>query len=133
MVAAALVLICTKSVPALLFGVSGNLPWLLTVPAIAIIGREIAMSALREWAASQGGALHQAVAVNNLGKWKTGTQMVSLTLLLLSLDSGVSVLASWEPLLVTIGVVLLYISAGLAVGSFSVYVKAILQAVMNKP
>ena len=40
----------------------------------AIIGREIAMSALREWAASLGGAAHEAVAVSSLGKWKTATQ-----------------------------------------------------------
>jgi phosphatidylglycerophosphate synthase len=40
----------------------------------AIIGREITMSALREWAAALGGEAHKAVAVNNLGKWKTATQ-----------------------------------------------------------
>ena len=33
------------------------------------------MSALREWAAALGEEAHKAVAVNNLGKWKTATQV----------------------------------------------------------
>ena len=37
----------------------------------------------------------QAVAVNNLGKWKTATQMVALTLLLASRDGGYWF--SWTP------------------------------------
>lgn len=41
------------------------------------------MSALREWAAALGPDAHSAVAVSWLGKWKTATQMASLTLLLL--------------------------------------------------
>lgn len=40
----------------------------------AIIGREIAMSALREWAASVSQEAHKAAAVSQLGKWKTTTQ-----------------------------------------------------------
>jgi phosphatidylglycerophosphate synthase len=39
-----------------------------------IIGREIAMSALRELAASLGGEAYSAVAVSAWGKWKTATQ-----------------------------------------------------------
>lgn len=50
---------------------------------LIIISREITVSALREWAASLGGDSHGAVAVNWIGKWKTATQMASLTLLLL--------------------------------------------------
>jgi len=46
----------------------------------AIIGREIAMSALREWAASVGEEAHKAVAVSQLGKWKTTTQVYCLHL-----------------------------------------------------
>lgn len=41
----------------------------------ASIGREITMSALREWAATMGGAARDAVAVNSLGKWKTASQV----------------------------------------------------------
>nr|PNR45039.1 hypothetical protein PHYPA_014810 [Physcomitrium patens] len=85
MVATTLVLLCTRPPVAALAKVG---PWLLPVPAITIIGREITMSALREWAASQGGDVRQAVAVNSLGKWKTAAQMVALTLLLAGRDGG---------------------------------------------
>ncbi|KAF8402792.1 hypothetical protein HHK36_010883 [Tetracentron sinense] len=136
MVAAVLVLLCTKPLEIAMFG---QLPWLLTVPSIAIIGREamveilmitamvqilmitITMSAVREWAASQNGRVLEAVAVNNLGKWKTATQMIALTILLATRDNSLS-----GPLfLVATGVVLLYISAGLAVWSLAVYMRKI--------
>ncbi|MQL93689.1 hypothetical protein Taro_026352 [Colocasia esculenta] len=83
MVAATLVLLCTRPLEVAGF----QMPWLLTVPSIAIIGREITMSAVREWAASQDSKVLEAVAVNNLGKWKTATQMTALTILLASRDS----------------------------------------------
>ncbi|KAK4356065.1 hypothetical protein RND71_025036 [Anisodus tanguticus] len=95
MVAATLVLLCTKPLESSVFGL---LPWLLTVPSIAIIGREITMSAVREWAASQGGKLSEAVAVNNLGKWKTATQMIALTILLLTRDSSREIMKSQQEL-----------------------------------
>ncbi|KAI3805940.1 hypothetical protein L1987_21828 [Smallanthus sonchifolius] len=47
-----------------------------------VLFQMITMSAVREWDASQGSKLSGAVAVNNLGKWKTTTQMTSLTILL---------------------------------------------------
>ncbi|MCL7032335.1 hypothetical protein MKW94_023492, partial [Papaver nudicaule] len=50
MVAATLVLLCTGTLEVAVFG---EVPWLLPVPSVAIIGREITMSAVREWAASQ--------------------------------------------------------------------------------
>ncbi|CAA2958303.1 CDP-diacylglycerol--glycerol-3-phosphate 3-phosphatidyltransferase 2-like [Olea europaea subsp. europaea] len=84
MVAATLVLLCTKPLEA---GIFGQAPWLLTVPAIAVISREITMSAVREWAASQDKKLLEAVAVNNLGKWKTATQMTALTIILAARDN----------------------------------------------
>ncbi|KAL4189446.1 hypothetical protein AMTRI_Chr08g207140 [Amborella trichopoda] len=98
MVAATLVLLCTKPVDSMF----GQVPWLLTVPSIAIIGRE-------------------AVAVNNLGKWKTASQMIALTVLLATRDmsqTGPSILA-------TCGIVLLYMSAGLAIWSLVVYTRGI--------
>lgn len=48
--------------------------------AAVIIGREIAISALREWMASQGRS--RSVAVNMLGKVKTAAQMIAIPLLL---------------------------------------------------
>jgi CDP-diacylglycerol--glycerol-3-phosphate 3-phosphatidyltransferase len=48
--------------------------------ALIIIGREIAISALREWMAKVGQA--RSVAVAYIGKLKTGFQMVAIPLLL---------------------------------------------------
>ncbi|XP_057981831.1 CDP-diacylglycerol--glycerol-3-phosphate 3-phosphatidyltransferase 2 [Malania oleifera] len=124
MVAATLVLLCTKPMEVAIFG---QAPWLFTVPSIAIIGREITMSAVREWAASQNGKLSEAVAVNNLGKWKTATQMTALTILLATRDSSLA----GPGFLVATGVVLLYISAGLAVLSLVVYMKKIWKVLLK--
>ncbi|ESQ52608.1 hypothetical protein EUTSA_v10016968mg [Eutrema salsugineum] len=121
MVAATLILLCTKPIDV---AVLGPVPWLLTVPSIAIIGREITMSAVREWAASQNGKLLEAVAVNNLGKWKTATQMTALTILLASRDSSVG----W---LVASGAGLLYVSAGLSVWSLVVYMRKIWKVLLK--
>lgn len=118
MVAATLVLLCTKPLEISLLR---DGPWLLTVPAIAIIGREITMSAVREWAASQNTKVLEAVAVNNLGKWKTATQMTALTILLASRDKSLPA----QDALVTSGIALLYVSAGLAIWSLVVYMRKI--------
>jgi cardiolipin synthase (CMP-forming) len=50
------------------------------IVAVIIIGREIAISALREWMAKTGQA--KSVAVNVLGKVKTISQMIAIPLLL---------------------------------------------------
>lgn len=123
MVATALILLCTKPLEVDMFG---EVSWLMAVPSIAIIGREITMSAVREWAASQNAKLLEAVAVNNLGKWKTATQMIALTILLATRDSslgGPGILAS--------GVILLYISAGLSVWSLAVYMGKISKVLLK--
>ncbi|MED6220101.1 CDP-diacylglycerol-glycerol-3-phosphate 3-phosphatidyltransferase, mitochondrial [Stylosanthes scabra] len=124
MVAAALLLLCSKPLDVAAFS---QAPWLLTIPSIAIIGREITMSAVREWAASQDSKLLEAVAVNNLGKWKTATQMTALTILLATRgwsDAGAN-------LVVGSGIGLLYTSAGLAVLSLVVYMKKIWKVLMK--
>lgn len=115
MVAATLVLLCTRPLDVDMFE---QAPWLMTVPSIAIIGREITMSAVREWAASQNSKILEAVAVNNLGKWKTAMQMTALTILLATRDSSLG----GSDTLIASGVALLYISAGLAIWSLIVYV-----------
>ena len=87
----------------------------VTVPALIIIGREIVISALREWMAELG--KRTSVAVSMVGKAKTAAQMVAITLLLLSpvpLDSWIGYL----------GMVLLYLSAILTLWSMYVYLKA---------
>ncbi len=50
--------------------------------AFIIIGREIAISALREWMAQIGAS--KSVAVSSLGKIKTAAQMVAIPMLLFS-------------------------------------------------
>ena len=52
----------------------------LAIPAAIIIGREIAVSALREWMAELG--TRSEIAVSILGKIKTITQMVALGFLI---------------------------------------------------
>jgi len=51
-----------------------------TLVALVIIGREIAISALREWMAQIGAS--RSVAVNMLGKLKTVSQMLAIPFLL---------------------------------------------------
>lgn len=83
--------------------------------ALIIIGREITISALREWMASIGA--RTAVAVNQLGKWKTAVQMVALPMLLYNgvlLGINTRVVGTW----------LIYIAAALTVISMVVYLKA---------
>ncbi|XWS56491.1 hypothetical protein CRYUN_Cryun09bG0089800 [Craigia yunnanensis] len=124
MVAATLVLLCSRPLNVAMFG---QVLWLLIVPSIAIIGREITMSAVREWAASQNSKLLEAVAVNNLGKWKTAMQMAALTILLATRDSSLG-----EPgILVASGVILLYLSAGLSVMSLAVYTRKIWKVLLK--
>ncbi len=50
--------------------------WLVTVCALLIIGREIVISALREWMAEQG--KRADVAVSMMGKYKTAAQMLAI-------------------------------------------------------
>ena len=62
---------------ALVLLVSKNAHWYLVLTACVIIGREIAISALREWMAARG-----KVAVSTLGKAKTIVQIVGLSMML---------------------------------------------------
>jgi len=65
---------------ALVLIVHDNHVWWMTVTAAVIIGREIAISALREWMATIGAS--RSVAVHSVGKLKTVAQMVAIALLL---------------------------------------------------
>ncbi|KAJ6844185.1 putative cardiolipin synthase (CMP-forming), mitochondrial [Iris pallida] len=128
MVAATLVLLCTKPLKVAMYG---EVPWLLTAPSITIIGREVStyitMSAVREWAASQNRKLVEAVAVNSLGKWKTATQMIALTILVATRDNS----PAGYNAIVAPGVLLLYISAGLALWSLAVYMMKLLRILLR--
>jgi len=59
---------------------NGEAHRLNAVIALIIVGREITISALREWMAQIGAS--RSVAVNSLGKFKTVMQMVAIPMLL---------------------------------------------------
>jgi cardiolipin synthase (CMP-forming) len=83
--------------------------------ALIIIGREIAISALREWMATIGAT--KSVAVHLVGKVKTGVQMVAIAFLLYDgLFLGLIDTRLW-------GTVLIWASAVLTVWSMVYYLK----------
>ena len=65
----------------------------MTLCACVIIGREIVVSALREWMAQLGRSA--TLKVSRLGKWKTGFQMVAIIALLLLLPDSVPAIYYW--------------------------------------
>lgn len=87
----------------------------LTIPSLIIVGREIVISALREWMAEMNDSV--AVAVSYLGKVKTTLQMIAITLLLVvPVDS--------QSATMTTGYVLLYLASIMTLWSMSQYLRA---------
>ncbi len=84
------------------------------VVAMIIIGREIAISALREWMANIGQG--KSVAVNFLGKLKTAFQMIAIPMLLYHEPIGV-----FDPQ--RVGTWLIWLAAVLTLGSMVYYLK----------
>lgn len=110
-VATALVLLATdEKVLNLVFSIP-----LFAASVAIIIGREIVISALREWMAELG--KRASVAVSYVGKVKTTLQLIAISLLIYS-----------QPLyglpIFKLGEVLLYIAALLTLYSMFVYLKA---------
>jgi len=104
MVATALVLLVSRN-PAILF----------TLSAAIIIGREIAISSLREWMAEMG--KRGQVKVSGLGKLKTIFQMTAISFLLFEQDLlGIPISL--------IGLILLYLAAALTLWSMWIYLHA---------
>lgn len=89
-------------------------PW-LAVAAAVIIGREIVISALREWMAELG--KRTKVAVSYVGKVKTTAQMVAVILMLYRAPLGR--FPTYE-----VGIVLLYVAAFLTLWSMVVYLRS---------
>ena len=91
--------------------------------AFIIIGREIAISALREWMAQIGDS--KSVAVSMLGKVKTAFQMIAIPFLLYE-----------EPLLglpiFQLGTVLIYIAAVLTLVSMAYYLMLAMPQIVKK-
>jgi cardiolipin synthase len=87
------------------------------VIALIIIGREITISALREWMAQIGEA--RSVAVSFLGKIKTASQMLAIPLLLYHDRLG-----AFDPQ--AVGTWLIYLAAVLTLISMAYYLKVAL-------
>ncbi len=82
------------------------------VLAVIIIGREIAIGALREWLAERSTVVH----VSLIGKWKTALQMIAISALLLHVEIfGISVHE--------VGLTLLWVAAALTLWSGYDYMK----------
>mgnify|MGYP003454910261 CR=1 FL=1 len=88
-------------------------PWIV-VSAMVIVGREITVSALREWMAHLGA--RAKVKVSALGKWKTIVQMVGLSFMVYRSD------LFGLPIYV-IGIGLLVIAAVLTLWSMVLYLQ----------
>jgi CDP-diacylglycerol--glycerol-3-phosphate 3-phosphatidyltransferase len=87
----------------------------LLIPALLIVGREITISALREWMATKG--LRDLVAVAWVGKVKTTLQMIAITLLL-----GAS--PAVMPLFFHLGLAWIWVAAALGLWSMVSYIRA---------
>jgi CDP-diacylglycerol--glycerol-3-phosphate 3-phosphatidyltransferase len=92
--------------------------------ALVIIGREIAISALREWMAQIGAS--RSVAVHMLGKLKTVVQMVAIPFLLFhGMLFGIIDTHLW-------GTVLIYVAAVLTIWSMVYYLQKALPEIRAK-
>lgn len=89
-------------------------PW-FAIPAVVIVGREIVISALREWMAELG--KRASVAVSYIGKVKTTAQIVAIIMLL-------AFNPTTHPNATMVGYILLYIAAALTLWSMILYLKA---------
>lgn len=94
-----------------------RLPYLhyLAVPAMVIIGREIVVSALREWMAQIGQRTH--VAVITIAKWKTFSQMLAIFCLLAYHPSG-------NLIIFVTGYITLYVAVLLTFWTMCIYLYA---------
>jgi cardiolipin synthase (CMP-forming) len=95
-----------------------------TLVALIIIGREIAISALREWMAQIGAS--RSVAVHMLGKLKTVSQMVAIPFLLYDgVAFGVLHTRPW-------GTALMWVAAVLTVWSMVYYLQKAIPEIRAK-
>lgn len=91
--------------------------------AFIIIGREIAISALREWMAQLGSS--KSIAVSMIGKVKTTFQMIAI-LLLLYHEPILFISADW------VGTILIYIAALLTLWSMVYYLMLAMPQISKK-
>lgn len=93
--------------------------WWISIPAAIMIGREIIISALREWMAEIGERANVAVSI--WGKVKTTAQMLALGGLLWRYNAAIEILAF----------ILLYVASILTVWSMLQYLKASKGSLLN--
>lgn len=95
----------------------------LAIPSAIIIGREITIASLREWMAELG--QRAKVKVSQLGKWKTTSQIVAISMLLFERDLfGLPIKM--------MGYFLLYVAAILTLWSMANYLRAAWVAIKNE-
>lgn len=87
--------------------------YFVALPATIIVGRELTVSALREWMAELG--QRGIVSVGALGKYKTAIQMAAIFMMLFDLYDGGSIYL--------IGVLLLAVAAALTMWSMIIYLR----------
>ena len=114
MVAVALILLVSYDPPMLEF-IKFDPHTLITLTAAVIVGREITISALREWMAEMGA--RGKVAVSSMGKLKTIFQMTGLSMMLFRED--VWFIPAFE-----LGFYCLVAAAALTLWSMGVYLRA---------
>ncbi|CAM5525584.1 CDP-diacylglycerol--glycerol-3-phosphate 3-phosphatidyltransferase [Thauera mechernichensis] len=91
--------------------------------AVVIIGREITISALREWMARVGQSASVAVAF--VGKLKTAAQMAAIPMLLFNAPVlGID--------MVLVGTILIYVAAGLTLWSMGYYLHRAMPLLLDK-
>lgn len=88
--------------------------WYISLCSTVVVGRELTVSALREWMAELG--KRSTVAVDKLGKYKTAIQMLAMVMMLATLhDKGA---------IYIIGVILLGVASVLTLWSMTLYLRA---------
>lgn len=95
----------------------------LAIPAAVIVGREVAISGLREWMAEMG--KRTSMAVTFIAKIKTALQMIALILLLWYSPADSTHWVLW------LGTLFLWIAAVLTIWSMIVYIKLALPDFKN--
>ncbi len=108
---------------ALVMLVSSHPGPLLAIAAAVIIGREITISALREWMANVGDGTKVAVSI--IGKFKTAAQMLAIGFMLYEKPIG-----DFQPMIV--GYILLYMAAALTLWSMFIYLQAAWPSLINE-
>jgi cardiolipin synthase len=98
------------------------------IVALIIIGREIAISALREWMAQIGAS--RSVAVHMVGKLKTAAQMAAIMLLLY--DAPLLGLSEPWAHARFLGTWLIYVACGLTIWSMAYYLKRSIPDILAK-